>query len=143
MGNNSLIGVCIIVRDIKKRILLGKRLNSYKAGSWGFPGGRVELGEHIEEAARRELKEETGLKSQKLKYLGVVMDNQGSYDFIHLVFLCDKYLGSPKLIEPDKCEEWIWFNKGEIPKNTLRGHTKAIGLTSKSSAGIVNCPVTE
>lgn len=40
-------------------------------GSWGYAGGSVELGESVEQTAKRELFEETGLKAQKLELLGV------------------------------------------------------------------------
>ena len=61
-------GVGIILRDGLGRILLEKRSD---CGRWGLPGGRIEPGESIIEAAIREMKEETGLTVEIACLLGV------------------------------------------------------------------------
>lgn len=50
--------------------LLLKRANEPKAGSWDFPGGFIEAGETPEEAFRREVDEETGLRIDRLRMVG-------------------------------------------------------------------------
>ena len=52
------IGV-IVIRDGK--ILLGERLSNHGAGTYEIPGGHLEFGETFEDAAIREVREETGL----------------------------------------------------------------------------------
>lgn len=42
-------------------VLLVQRRNAPDAGLWGFPGGKIEPGENLSDAALRELREETGL----------------------------------------------------------------------------------
>jgi 8-oxo-dGTP diphosphatase len=49
--------------------LLVKRAHAPSMGKYAFPGGRVEAGEALEEAARRELAEETGLEAGELSVL--------------------------------------------------------------------------
>ena len=62
------VGASTVVRDEKGRILLQKRTDN---GCWGYAGGSVELDENVEEAARRELYEETGLIAQEMRLVGV------------------------------------------------------------------------
>ncbi|SFE37994.1 mutator mutT protein [Phytobacter palmae] len=50
----------VIVHE--SRVLLVRRSNPPDASFWGFPGGKIEAGETLEQAAIREVKEETGLR---------------------------------------------------------------------------------
>ncbi len=57
--------VSIILRDGERYLLVERAAGKYK-GSFAFPGGKVEPGEALEVAARRELREETGLAARNL-----------------------------------------------------------------------------
>jgi len=121
------LGVFIIV--IKDgRVLLGKRKNAYKSGLYGCPGGRLELTESLIDSAKRELLEETDLKSINLEYFGVIRELQAGYNFIHFGFVCHSYDGEIKVSEPDKCESWKFFDIDQIPANTLPAHKASIEL---------------
>lgn len=123
------LGACVIVLNADKtQVLLGKRKNSYKAGWYGLPGGRLEVGEPVLACATRELQEETGLVTNQLEYLGVVRDWQETYDFIHFVFLYAEPSGEAVCSEPDKCEGWEWFPLDQLPSPVLDGHLGAIQL---------------
>ncbi len=66
-------GASVIVLDRAPsvmRVLMVERARAPFAGLWSFPGGRSEAGETLEETARRELFEETGLKVRDLVRLG-------------------------------------------------------------------------
>jgi mutator protein MutT len=67
-------GGCLF--DESGRVLLQKRGDSNK---WGFPGGAIELGETPEEAAIRELKEETGLDVTIDSLIGIYTDSDMKY----------------------------------------------------------------
>ena len=64
-------GVMVLVKDSDGRILLEQRSD---CKLWGFPGGRVDAGETIEQSAVREVFEETGLKVRVIRLLGIYSD---------------------------------------------------------------------
>lgn len=67
------VGVVILSNsDEGRRVLLVKRGKEPRAGQWSIPGGRQQLGETLEEAARREVLEETGLAIRDLRLLEVL-----------------------------------------------------------------------
>jgi 8-oxo-dGTP diphosphatase len=123
------IGACILVLNPKQtHILLGKRKNAYKAGWYGVPGGRIEIGEKIEGTVRRELMEETNLDAVEFQYVGVIKEHQGEYDFVHFAYVCTKFGGELQVSEPDKCEAWEWFPLNNLPKDILPGHKAAVDM---------------
>ena len=68
------IGVGVLVMDARGRLLLERRSD---CGWWGLPGGRIEPGETIEQTARREVQEETGLDIVVTGLVGVYSDPAG------------------------------------------------------------------
>ena len=127
MNKDQNLGVCAILFNPQGKILLGQRKNGYKAGFWGLPGGRVEINEPLMMAIKREVKEETGIFSDKFVYFGVVRENQGKNDFLHFVYKLEKVTVIPQLLEPDKCEGWQWLEMDKI-ENLLPGHQLALKL---------------
>lgn len=75
-------------------VVLVKRKYPPNPGKWSLPGGHVELGERLEEAGLRELREETGLTGRVVKFLQPVeyIERDGSriaYHFVILVYLVE------------------------------------------------------
>ncbi len=143
MTDHQHLGVTVVVRDYQGRVLLGRRKNSYHQGWWGMPGGRLEVGETLIDAARRELLEETGLSAEKLLYVGVVRDGQDGYDFIHFTFVCESYSGELTLREPEKCEGWEWIAPESVPEQTLRAHVAGLALAERHARDVVDLPKME
>src|SRR5215467_2869257 len=61
---------CVVI-DGAGRLLLIRRKNPPYAGKYALPGGFVDVGETVEDACRRELMEETGIKAGRLALIGV------------------------------------------------------------------------
>ncbi len=88
-----LVGVgAVIIED--GRVLLVERAQSPQQGAWSLPGGLLEAGERLQEAVRREVREETGLEVEVLSLAGVferiVPDASGriEYHYVLLDYLC-------------------------------------------------------
>ncbi len=109
------IGV-IVLRD--NMVLLGKRKAAHGAGTWQFPGGHLELGESMEECARREVLEETGMRIMNIRFATATNDmfkEEGKH-YITLSMLADWDSGEPSVMEPEKSESWQWFRWEELPE---------------------------
>ena len=63
------VDLAITTREDRPRVLLIRRKKAPFAGSWAMPGGFVDENERLEDAARRELEEETGVKVAELEQL--------------------------------------------------------------------------
>lgn len=66
----KILTLCIPVKEDK--VLLGMKKRGFGVGRWNGFGGKVEEGETIEEGARREVEEESGIKDGKMKKMGII-----------------------------------------------------------------------
>jgi 8-oxo-dGTP diphosphatase len=102
------------------RILLGRRRGSHGSGYYAAPGGHIEFGESFEQAARREVREETGLEIENLRLLSVgnyIFDREdGERHYIDVDFVCEAPDGEPATIEPEKCDGWDWYDPDDLPE---------------------------
>jgi len=106
------VGVgAIILR--KGEILLEQRGNEPALGQWTIPGGVVEVGESLENAVRRETKEETGLDVKETSLVDVVdqvhLDKQGriEYHYVIIDYVVTVKPGEPKPASDAKDLKWV------------------------------------
>ena len=113
-----IVGVGAIILD-RDKILLEKRKNSPGKGKWAVPGGLVELGENVEDAVIREVKEETGLEVYDPRLVDVVTyvswGEKGAvmYHYIIIDYLVNVRSGNPKAASDAEDLKWVPFNEVE------------------------------
>lgn len=111
------IGIGVIVKKDNK-VLLGKRKGSHGEGSWSFPGGHLDFREGIFECAKREVLEETGLEVKNMDFLTCTNDifQKEEKHYVTLYVKAEYDRGDLEVKEPDKCEEWDWFEWDDFPE---------------------------
>lgn len=114
------VGASVILEDEHGRVLLQKRVDNHM---WGYAGGSVELDEKVEDAAKRELFEETGLIANSLELFGVFSGKELHYIYpngdevsnIDVVYVCRDYCGELKRQE-DEVVELKFFDYANLPE---------------------------
>ena len=94
------------------RVLLSKRAQEPHAGSWDLPGGFLESGEHPEEGILREIREETGLRAEVVRLLGVGTGKYGEHDTLNLVY---EVAVEGDAVAADDSMELRWFPLDALP----------------------------
>jgi len=126
-------GVAVVLLNAEGGMLLGKRVNVLGEGLWGLPGGALESGESLCDCAYRELHEETGIREhiKNSRQIHVVAHNICGQPWVTVYFHFIQQQGfqaTPRLMEPNKCDEWRYINADEI--NTLFAKGELFGGTS-------------
>ena len=103
-----------IPRDEHGRIWLLRRAHHEGAGRWTFPGGFVELGESVEDAARRETREEIEIEIELEDLVGVY---SRAADRVVLVVFAARALGIPR--ETEEATEVRAFDPADLPWEEL------------------------
>lgn len=123
MENVIKVGVGVLIVDNNK-ILLGHRVSNavdtggiYEPDSWTLPGGKQEYDETVFECGAREVKEETNLDVSDFSVFGVSDDIQPNKHYVTMQVIASKYSGELTVMEPDKIDEWRWFDLNELPEN--------------------------
>ena len=122
---NPVPASCTVVIDNSDRILLVKRNVPPQVGGWCLPGGFIELDEAPENAALRELKEETGIAGQTDRLLGVISSFSPLYHSVLLIgYLVTSYSGT--LHAGDDASDVAFFRPDEMPAIALDSHIRFI-----------------
>ncbi len=118
------IGAIIIEGD---EVVLVKRAHPPIQGHWSIPGGVLEVGEMVREAAIREAREETGLIVEPGALLGVYdrilrdPESRVQYHYVLIDFLCRAVGG--ELRAASDAAEVRWFTRKELPALNLAEDT--------------------
>lgn len=132
MNNYIKVGIGVMILNGSK-ILLGHRSKNKKdtggineVDCWTLPGGKQEYNETFLEAARREVKEETNLDIDDLELFNAADDIQPDRHYIDFHIIAHTYFGKLRIMEPDKEDDWQWFDLDNLPNNLYSPSKKFI-----------------
>ena len=104
----------IILNPQKEKILLIRRADSMWGDAWSIPGGHIDFGEKVEQALKRELKEELNLEILKIKFIGYeefTPDTKPDKQLISLNFLV---IAKENIKPNEEIKEAKWFPLNEL-----------------------------
>lgn len=116
MTSRKILTLCLLHQH--PRILLGLKKRGFGAGRWNGFGGKLQPGETIEQAAKREFLEEADIQVGDIEKVGIIdFEFQGNPEILEVhVFRANDFAGEPKESEEMKPQ---WFNVGEVPLDEM------------------------
>ena len=131
--DRPICGVGIVVFH-QQKVLLIRRGKPPRQGEWSIPGGKQKLGETLQQAARREVQEETGLKLGPLMLVDVVdsifKDSQDQIQYHYSLVEWTGEFVSGELNAADDASDAEWFELSEI--NNLGLWEKTVEIINKA-----------
>ncbi|RPJ03914.1 MAG: NUDIX hydrolase [Spirochaetaceae bacterium] len=121
--NRAMTVDSVVIRD--GHVLLIRRNNDPFKGFWALPGGYMDFDETSQEAAMRELNEETGLVAKGGDFIGVYSQPaRHPQQVVSAVYLVTEFTG--KAIAGDDAAETAWFALDDIPSELAFDHRQII-----------------
>jgi len=118
---NPLPAATSLVLNGKNQLLLGKRGVEPAKGQWCLPGGFVEIDENMEQAALRELKEETGLFGKSLSFVGCTYQKSSFYGGV-IIFGYRVKVVDGDMQAGDDMEDLKYYDLNTLPPVAFDAH---------------------
>jgi 8-oxo-dGTP pyrophosphatase MutT (NUDIX family) len=133
------VGASVVVFDAAGRVLMQRRADT---GTWGFPGGSSELGDSLEDTARRELLEETGLHADALEFVAVLSGATFAFTYpngdevynVGAVYVARSWHGT--LSMDAESLELAWFAPDALPSDLMGPITQWIAANISELQGV-------
>ena len=129
-SRNPVLAVAAVIWNDQREVLLIRRTKEPRKGQWSLPGGKVEFGESIEDAARREVLEETGLTVALLGVAGIaetILDASAGAADVHFVLIdYSARVVSGEAKAASDAADATWFTQEAIKDLPLWEETKRI-----------------
>lgn len=124
-------GASVVLCNSRGELLLQKRREPGER--WCFPGGLMELGESLEETARREVCEETAIRPGKLTLIGVYSGadhlcrapNGDEWYVVNAAYACTDFEGEARVNDGESAA-LRWFRPEEIPAGLVSSHREIL-----------------
>lgn len=131
MDSQNIVKVGIGVMIFKDgKVLLGKRKGSHGEGEYAWPGGHMEYMESFEDCAKREVKEETGMEIDNVRFLRLYnLKDYAPKHYADIGLIADWKSGDPQIMEPHRIEGWDWYDPENLPSplfSTLPSYFEAL-----------------
>ncbi len=143
VGSRPLVacGSCVILVNEENEVLLQQRTDD---NTWGLPGGTMDIGESLEETARREVNEEVGLRCGHLELMDVFSGpalfhrypNGDELYNVTTAYICNSYSGTPSA-DQSEVRDARFFALSELPSEisqpdrvVLDAYTRRLGRSS-------------
>jgi 8-oxo-dGTP diphosphatase len=129
--DRPVVGVIAVVRR-DNQLLLAQRSKGGYIGKWGFPGGHLERGETVIEAAMRELAEETGVTAEPhgvltvLDEIGPTTSGSAEWHYVLVAVLADWRAG--EAVAASDAADVRWLTLDEIAASALPVLPKVEGV---------------
>lgn len=119
-NQNPVLGVSALITH-GEYVLLAKRSKEPSKGLWSLPGGKLERGETLIEAAAREVHEETAIRAEDLAFIEFAELIKTEYHFVIAVFMVRLANKQPPQAGDDACDA-RWFSKAELKQLDADNH---------------------
>ena len=128
-GDAPVVAISVVARDAD-RVLLVRRARPPNAGAWALPGGKVELGERLVDAAAREVLEETGIVVDRLKRVDVaeVIDRDAAGNVIshHVIVVFEGRARPGRPAPADDADDAVWAAPADLDGVRLTDDTARV-----------------
>ncbi len=129
-SNHPRVGIGVIIVNGEGKILIGKRKGSHSP-FYSIPGGHLDIGETFEACAIREIKEESGLIINNPRVIAVTNNLDDTFlkegkHYISIVIVATEFSGELVVMEPTKCEGWLWCDPTDLPTPHFGASAQAV-----------------